>query len=151
MSKTNLTVRSYDPDTDLCYVCTVTLTLEIPVWHWIKIMTHPWIIWEQIIVWKIVQIQHGSKELWSGHRILLCVHCYLYLGDRTMSQTLGSWTMVVWNIQILHGSKELWPGHEFWLFSVNLMYKTWHWVKVIAHLWVMDNNSLKYYLDPTWQ
>ena len=32
-------MRSYGPDTDFQYVCTVTLTLEI--WPWVKVMTHP--------------------------------------------------------------------------------------------------------------
>ena len=35
-------VRSYGPDTDSGYVCTVTLTLEI--WPLIKVMTHPWVM-----------------------------------------------------------------------------------------------------------
>ena len=29
LSRSNLAVRSYGPDTDFLYVCTVTLTLEI--------------------------------------------------------------------------------------------------------------------------
>ena len=32
-------VRSYGPDTDSVHVFTVTLNLEI--WHWLQIMTHP--------------------------------------------------------------------------------------------------------------
>ena len=36
-STSNMTVRSYGPDTDFRYVCTVTLTLKI--WSWVKIMT----------------------------------------------------------------------------------------------------------------
>ena len=32
-------MRSYGPDTDFGYVCTVTLTLEI--WPWVKVVTHP--------------------------------------------------------------------------------------------------------------
>ena len=42
LSRSNLTVRSYGPDTDFRYLCTVTLTLE--VWPWIKVMTHPWVM-----------------------------------------------------------------------------------------------------------
>ena len=37
-----LTVMRYDPDTDFGHVGTVTLTLEI--WHWVKVMTYPWVI-----------------------------------------------------------------------------------------------------------
>ena len=39
LSRSNLAIRSYDPDTDFGYVCTMTLTLEI--WPWAKIMKHP--------------------------------------------------------------------------------------------------------------
>ena len=39
LSRSNMAVRSYGPDTDFGYVCTVTLTLE--VWPWFKVMTHP--------------------------------------------------------------------------------------------------------------
>ena len=42
-SRSNLPVRSYGPDTDFQYVCTVTLTLEIWPWPWVKVMTHPWV------------------------------------------------------------------------------------------------------------
>ena len=33
------------------------------------------------IVWNIIQIQHGSKELWPGHGFWVCVHCDLDFGD----------------------------------------------------------------------
>ena len=42
LSGSNLAVRSYGPDTDLGYVCTVTLTLEI--WPLVKVMTNPGVI-----------------------------------------------------------------------------------------------------------
>ena len=42
LSISNLAVRSYGPDTDFEYMCTVTLTLEI--WPCVKIMTHPWVM-----------------------------------------------------------------------------------------------------------
>ena len=40
--RSNMAMRSYDPDTDFGYVCTVTLTSEI--WPWVKVMTHPSVI-----------------------------------------------------------------------------------------------------------
>ena len=99
-----------------------------PTWHW-EVMSRTQIMgmyalwslrynlvlrsWQTLgqqttIVWNIIKIQHGSKELWLGH---LC----------TMISTLEIWPMVkvmthpwvVWNIQI-HGSEDLWPGHWFW-------------------------------------
>ena len=42
LSRSNMAVRCYGPDTDFGYVCTVTLTLEI--WPWVKVMAHPWVM-----------------------------------------------------------------------------------------------------------
>ena len=86
---------------------------------------------------------------------------------------LGSWTTIVRNIiQIQHGSEELWPRHGFpvyvhrsnmavrsygpdmdfqYMCTVTLTLEIWPWVKVMTHPWVMDNNRVKYYPDPTWQ
>ena len=35
--------------------------------------------------------------------------------------------------------------------NVTLALEIWPWVKVMTHSWVMDNNHVKYYTDPTWQ
>ena len=35
--------------------------------------------------------------------------------------------------------------------TVTLALEIWPWVKVMTHPWVMDNNCVKYYPDPTWQ
>ena len=40
LSRSNVAVKSYGPDTEFGYVCTVTLILE--VWPWVNVMTHPW-------------------------------------------------------------------------------------------------------------
>ena len=39
------------------------------------------------ILWNIIQIQHGSEELWSGQGFWVCVHCDLDLGDMTLGQS----------------------------------------------------------------
>ena len=50
------------------------------------------------------------------------------------------------------GIEELWPGHGFWyMCSVTLTLEIWSWVKVMTHPWAMNNNCVKYYLDPIWQ
>ena len=80
LSRSNLTVRIYGPDTDFQYMATVTLTLEI--WPWVKVMTHPWVM--KAIVWNIIQIQLDSEELWPGHVFPVCVHRDLDLIDMTL-------------------------------------------------------------------
>ena len=74
------------------------------------------------------------------------------LGSRSW-HILGSWTTIVRNIiQIQHGSEELRPGHEFgYVCTVTLTLEVWPWLKVMTYPWVMDNNCVKYYPDPTWQ
>ena len=38
-----------------------------------------------------------------------------------------------------------------YLCTVTLTLEVWPWVEVMTHPWVMDNNCVKYYPDPTWQ
>ena len=52
LTKTNMVVRSFNPDTAFGYVCTVTLTLEI---------CHDIIVPWTTIVWNIIEIQHCIK------------------------------------------------------------------------------------------
>ena len=168
-----------------------------------QVMTQTFGSWTTI-VWNIIQIQHGSEELWPGHTYF--VMCALWpwpwrydLGSRSWL-TLGSWTTIVWNIiQIQHGSEELWPGHRLWVCvhcdldlggmtldrshdtplshgqqlceilsrsnmavrrygpdtdygyvcTLTLTLEIWRWVNVMTHLWVMDNDCVKYYPDRT--
>ena len=51
LSRSNMTVRSYGPDTDFRYVCTMTLTLVI--WPWVKAMTHPWIMDNKCVIYNL--------------------------------------------------------------------------------------------------
>ena len=73
-----------------------------------------------------------------------CVNCDL---------DLGNMSLIVWYIiKIQLGSDNLWPQHDFgYVCTVTLTSMIRHWVKVMTHPWVMDNNCVKYYLDPTWQ
>ena len=53
-------------------------------------------------------------------------------------------------MQIQLGSEELWHGHGFeYVCTVTLTLEIMSWVKVMTHPLVMDNNSVKYYLDLT--
>ena len=114
LSRSNMVVMSYGPDTAFGYVCTVTLTLE--VWSWVKVMTHPWVMDNNCVKyypdptwqWGVMARTRisGMCALWPWSR-----RCDLW--SRSW-HTLGSWTRIVWNIiQIQYGSDELWPGHRF--------------------------------------
>ena len=44
------------------------------------------------------------------------------------------------------------PDTDFWyVCTATLTLEVWPWVKVMTHPFVMDNNCMKYYPDPTWQ
>ena len=44
------------------------------------------------------------------------------------------------------------PGRWFgYVFTAPLTFEIWPWPKVVTSAWTMDNNWVKYYLDPTWQ
>ena len=202
LSRSNLAMRSYGPDTDFGYVCTVTLTSEI--WPWVKVRTHPSVIdnnrvkyypdrtwqWEVMartlilgccalwpwpwrydlgsrswhtlglwttIVWNIIQIQLSSEVLWPGHGFPVYMHCDLDLGDMTLGQghdtPLGHGQQLS---EILSRSnlavRSYGPDTDFqYVCTVTLTLEIWPWVKVMTHPWVMDNNWVKYYPDPTWQ
>ena len=114
LSRSNLAARSYGPNTDFQYVCTVTLTLEI--WPWVKVMTHPGVMDNNCV-------KYYLNPIWQWGviaRTRISSICALWpwpwrydLGSRSW-HTLGSWTTIVWNIiQIQFGSEELWLGHIF--------------------------------------
>ena len=85
-------------------------------------------------------------------RILPFVNCDLDLGNMILSQGHDRSTIVRYIIKIQLGSEELCPGHSFGnVCTVTLTSEKSPWVKVIAHPWVMGNNCVKYYQDPTWQ
>ena len=123
--------------------------LESRSWHTLGSWTS--------IVWNIIQIQHGSEDLWPGHGFWVCVHCDLDLGGMTLNQgydtPLGHGQPLC---EILSRSnmavKSYCPDTEFgYVCTVTLTLEVWPWIKVMTHPWVMDNNCVKYYPDPTWQ
>ena len=95
LSRSNMAVRSYGPDMDFGYVCTVTFTLD--AWPWVKIMTHPWVTDNKCVKyysdltyqWRYPWI-FGMGALWPWP---------LRYELRSRSwHTLGSWAMIVWSI-----------------------------------------------------
>ena len=109
------------------------------------------------IAWNSIQIQLGSEELWPRHGFPVCVHCDLDLGDITLGQghntPLGHGQQLC---NILSRSnlavRSYGSDTDFqYVCTVTLTLEIWPWVKVMTHPWVMDNNCVKYYPDPTWQ
>ena len=75
-----MAVRSYDTDTYFIYVFTVTLNLEI--WHWLQIMTHPLVMVNICGKYDLHPI--WIKELWSGQDMNM--HTVRRTGRQTESQ-----------------------------------------------------------------
>ena len=82
ISKSNKAVRSYGPDTDFGYVCTVILTLEI--WPKVQVMTHPWVIDNKCL--KYCSNPSYQWKVMARTRIWLCVYWDIDLGDMTLGQ-----------------------------------------------------------------
>ena len=151
LSRSNMAVKSYGPDTDFGYVWPWPWRYDLGSrsWHTLGSWT--------TIVWNIIQIQHGSEELWPGHWIWVCVHCDLDLGGMTLGQgydtPLGHGQQLC---EILSRSNMAVRSYGLdmdsgYVCTVTLTLEVWPWVKVMTHPWVMDNNCVIYYPDPTWQ
>ena len=83
LSRSNMAVRSWGPDTILGYVCNVTLTLEI--WSWVTVMIYPWVMDNNCV-------KYYSDPTWQWrvmpkHRFWVCVHSDLDLGDMTLGHS----------------------------------------------------------------
>ena len=139
ISRYNYAVRSYGPDTDLGYVCTVILTLEI--WPWVKVMTHPWVMDNECVkyypdptlqwgvmartwifgMWALLGQGHDTP---LGHGQQVCV---------ILSRS---------NLAVMSYGTDM----DFWYSVCGLCL-----IKIMTHPWVMDNKCVKYYQDPTLQ
>ena len=78
LSRSNMAVRSYGPDTDFWYVCTMTLTWEIG--PWVKVMSRRWVMdnkYNPDPTWQL------GVMTWTQ----VCLHYDLDLGGTCM--TLG--------------------------------------------------------------
>ena len=141
ISRSTMAVRSYGPDMDFGYVCTVSLTLDMTF-----IQGHD------------TSLGHGQQlcGILSKSNMSVCFNCDLDLRER------WPWTKAMTHLWVMennfvkhtdqHGSKELCPGHGFWyVCTVTLTLEIWHCVKVITYPLVMDNNCVKYCSDLTCQ
>ena len=141
-----MAVRSYGPDTDLWYMCTVTLTLEI--WCRVKVMIHPWDT--DRITWNIIKIQHRSKKLRLTHGFWVgALWRWPWIYDLVMTQP---WIMDNKLCEILSRSykavRSYGPDMDFgYMHTVTWTLEKWPLVKVMTHPWILDNNCVKYYPD----
>ena len=127
------------------------LTLE--VWPWVKVMTHPFVMDNNCV--KYYPDPTWQWEVLARTLVFVCVHCDLDLGDMTLGQ--GHDTLLSHGQQfckILSRSnfvvKSYGPDTDFWyVCTATLTLEVWPWVKVMTHPFVMDNNCVKYYPDPT--
>ena len=98
LSRFKMGVRSYGPDTDFQYICTLTLTLEIS--PWVKIIIDP-------LVKDNKSVKYYSNQTWQWGVMdwaqILSI-CSLWpwplrhdLGSKSW-HNLGSWTAIVWNV-----------------------------------------------------
>ena len=157
LSRSNMAVKSYGPDIDFVYKCTVTLALKI--WPWVK-SWHTLGSW-RIIVWNIIQIQHDSGELWPGNTYYAMCALWPWPWRYDLGQGLGQGhdTPLGYGQQLCEilsrsnmAVRSYSPDTKFgYVCTVTLTLEVWPWVKVMTHLWVMDNNCVIYYPDPSWQ
>ena len=122
----------------------------------VKVMPRPWVIDNNCVKY----YQDPTRQLgdvaqsWNLgiHECALWPWLWRYDLRSRPWHTRGLWTIVYNIIQIQHISEELWPRQGFWVsvqYDLDLGDMTW--VKVTTHPWVMDNNIVKYFPDPTWQ
>ena len=153
-SQSNLTIKSYGPDTDFWYVWTVTLTLEI--WLWVKVMTHPQVMdincvkyypdptWRSCgpdtDFWYVCTVTL-TWEIWPWVKVMsrprvMDNNCVIYNPDPT-------WQLRVMTGTQIFGMCALWPWPWRYMYMYDLGPRSWH-------PWVMDNKCVKYYPAPTW-
>ena len=69
LSRSNMAAKSYGPDIDFVYKCTVTLALEI--WPWVKVMTHPWVMDNNCV-------KYYPDQTWQW-RVMARTHIFRYI------------------------------------------------------------------------
>ena len=152
LSWSDIAVRSYGPDTDFGYVCTVTLNLAI--WPWVKVMTHPWVManncvkypdptWQWVVMARKWILGMCALWPWPWRYDLWSRSWHTLSHGQEMCKILSRSNMAV---------RSYGMDIDFWyVCTVTLNLAIWPLVKVMTHPWVIDNNCVKYYLDPIWQ
>ena len=108
LSRSNLAVRSFRPDTYIWYVSTVILALE--VWPWVEVMTHPWVMDTNCLkypdpTWKWEFMERtrilDPCVLWPWPWVKVMTHPWVM--DNNCVKII---------IQIGQRGKKLWSGHD---------------------------------------
>ena len=109
-SRSNMAVRINESSKDISFVCTVTLALVIWPGH---VMFCPW----TTILWNIIKIQLGSKELWPDTNFwYVCIVTLTLETLPCVNVMTHPWVMDNNCVKCYpnpHSSGELWPGHRF--------------------------------------
>ena len=141
LSRSNMAVKSYDPDMDFVYDWTVNLALEI--WPWVKVMTHPSAMDNNCE-------KYYLDPTWQW-RVMARTHIFCYVCTLTLTLEVWPWIKVMTHLgygqqlcEILSRSnmavRSYGPDMEFgYVCTVTLALEVWPWVKVMTHHWVMDN------------
>ena len=95
LSRSNLAVRSYGPDTDFRYMCTMTLTSEI--WQWVKVMTHPWVMDKNCVKYYPHPTWQWGVMAWTRISSMCALWSWPWRYDLWSRSwhTLGSWTTII--------------------------------------------------------
>ena len=147
-SRSNMAVRSNGPETDLGFVFTVTLTLDI--WPSFKAKIHSWFMDNNCVISR----SNTAVRTWSRHQFWLCVQ--FDLGYRTFVQ--GHYTplgykqqlrkiLSIYNMAVRSYGRD--TDFEYVCSVLDLKLGDMILFKVMTHPWVMDNNCVKYYPDQT--
>ena len=170
LSRSNLAVRSYGPERDFQYMCTVTLTLEI--WPGIKVMTHPLVMdfncvkyypdrTREYEVMAQTRCEQTDRQTDRQGDSYIPNTAFQYMCTVTLTLEIWPWIKVMTHPWVM-GNKcvKLWPGHvssicALWprpwryICTVTLTLEIWPWIKVMTHPLVIDFNCVNYYPDQT--
>ena len=146
ISRSNLAVRSYGPDTDFQYVCTVTLTLEI--WPWVKVLTNPSVTDNKCVIyyqdptwqWGVMARTRisGICALWPWLEILPLVNVMTHPWDMD-NNCVKYYPDPIWQWGVMARTRissmcALWP----WPWRYDLGSRSWHtlgsWTTIVWNI-----------------
>ena len=126
--------------------------LDIKIWRWVKVMTHPWVMDNNCVKYMYYPDRSWQWGVKARTRIPANVRFDHVLGYLTLGQ--GHDTPMGHGQQLSRSKlavRSYGPDTDFWyVCNVTLTLEIWPWVKIMTHPWAKNNNCVKY-PDPTWQ